>query len=109
MTDSSSDQEKPATPIDEADLAELKERIRQVIERESAVVLADIAPGTTLADADVDSISVVEMLMGLEEEFDVYIPVDGPLSKVKTIDELLDTLALTIHELQAEKDKSDNG
>ncbi len=70
----------------------LRERIIDVIVKEGMIDRDKLRPDATLADLQVESMDVVQILMGLEDEFGVYIPVDGPLTEVRTFAELVDVL-----------------
>jgi acyl carrier protein len=68
---------------------EVESRILDVITREGMIDRAKLTSEATLESLGVTSVDVVHILLGLEEEFNIYVPVDGALSEVKNIDELI--------------------
>jgi acyl carrier protein len=60
-----------------AEVAELEERIRGVVARQLGVERADVVPDASLyEDLGADSLELVELLMVLEDEFDIEVPED---------------------------------
>ena len=68
-------------------IARIKQR-----EPESIDLAADIA------SLGIDSLDVVELLMKLEDEFDVYLSVDLDISDAKTVGNVIDFLVQKIGE-----------
>jgi acyl carrier protein len=64
---------------------ELENQILDIIARDGMIDRALLKPDATLQDLGVKSMDVVIILMGLEEKFDIYIPVDGPISAAKDV------------------------
>ena len=63
----------------------VEERIRQLIVDQLGVSLEEIRPEVSfLDDLGADSLDIVELVMALEEEFDVEIP-DDDAEKIQTI------------------------
>jgi acyl carrier protein len=80
---------------------EIERRILDVIAREGMVPREKLTPDATLESLSISSIDVVSILMGLEEEFDVYVPVDGDLAMAKDVQELLSSLTHLVIEKNA--------
>ena len=60
-----------------AEIAALEERIRGVVARQLGVERADVVPDASLyEDLGADSLELVELLMALEDEFDIEVPED---------------------------------
>jgi len=60
-----------------AEVAALEERIRGVVARQLGVERADVVPDASLyEDLGADSLELVELLMALEDEFDIEVPED---------------------------------
>ena len=60
-----------------AEIAALEERIRGVVARQLGVERADVVPEANLYDdLGADSLELVELLMALEDEFDIEVPED---------------------------------
>lgn len=79
-------------PIDLDDIA-LREELLTIIAREGVVDRARLTEEATLDSLGLASIDVVMLLMAIEERFNVYLPIDGELSGVKSLPELLNFLA----------------
>ena len=61
--------------VDRAEIAALEDRIRSVVARQLGVERADVLPDATLQDdLGADSLELVELLMALEDEFDIEVP-----------------------------------
>jgi len=58
-----------------AEIAALEERIRGVVARQLGVELSEVLPDASLQeDLGADSLELVELLMALEDEFDIEVP-----------------------------------
>lgn len=60
------------------------EKVKSIVAEQLGVDAADITPETTFDDLNADSLDVVELIMALEEEFDIEIP-DEDAEKIKTV------------------------
>jgi len=84
------------------DKAKLIEEIIDVVAAEGMVDRAKITPDATMESLDLKSIDIVMVLTALEEKFDVYIPMDGPLQEAKDVKSLMEALA---DHIQKEREK----
>ena len=58
-----------------AEIAALEERIRGVVARQLGVEVSEVLPDARLQeDLGADSLELVELLMALEDEFDIEVP-----------------------------------
>jgi len=58
-----------------AEIAALEERIRGVVARQLGVEVSEVLPDASLQeDLGADSLELVELLMALEDEFDIEVP-----------------------------------
>jgi len=58
-----------------AEIQALEARIRGVVARQLGVELAEVVPDASLQeDLGADSLELVELLMALEDEFDIEVP-----------------------------------
>jgi acyl carrier protein len=58
-----------------AEIAALEARIRGVVARQLGVELSEVIPDASLQeDLGADSLELVELLMALEDEFDIGVP-----------------------------------
>ena len=65
----------------------LEERVKKIIVTQLAVYIAEVTPQSQFVqDLGADSLDTVELVMALEEEFDVEIP-DEDAEKIKTVGE----------------------
>ncbi|MEM1383014.1 MAG: acyl carrier protein [Pseudomonadota bacterium] len=79
---------------------EVSARIAEIIAEQAMVDPGDIKPETTLDDLGLDSLSLVEVVFGIEEAFDISIPYnandpsesDFDISNFKKIVEGVNTL-----------------
>ena len=60
-----------------AEIAELEERIRTAVARQLGVDRSEVLPDASLSeDLGADSLELDELLMALEDEFDIEVPED---------------------------------
>ena len=65
------------------------EKVKMILSSQFAVEEDSITPETNIADdLGADSLDVVDMLMSLEDEFDVEIP-DEEIERIRTVGELV--------------------
>jgi acyl carrier protein len=67
----------------------IAERVMAVIAREARVEPEKLRPDATLDELEVDSIDVVMILNGLEDEFGVYLPVEQGFNGVKNLQDFV--------------------
>ena len=60
------------------------EKVKAIVAEQLGVDEADITLETSFDDLNADSLDVVELIMALEEEFDIEIP-DEDAEKIKTV------------------------
>jgi acyl carrier protein len=80
--------------VADADLSreEIADQLIEIIAKEGMVDKARITPDATLQTLELDSMSIVTILMVVEEKFNIYIPMDGSLSEASDLKSLIDTL-----------------
>jgi acyl carrier protein len=83
--------ERPAPPTEWPEMSEpdMLERILKIVVEEGKIDADLVAPAATLESLGLMSIDVVSILMGLEEEFDAYIPMTEDLSSARNLSELI--------------------
>lgn len=66
------------------------ERVQKIVAEQLGVDAAEVVPGANFAnDLGADSLDTVELVMALEEEFDIEIP-DDAAEKMMTVQEAVD-------------------
>ncbi len=80
----------------------LEDRIIDIVVREGMIEREKLVPEATLEDLGVDSVEVVMVLNGLEEEFDIYVPVDETMSEVRTVGDLLSAIKTLIEKKESD-------
>jgi acyl carrier protein len=71
-----------ATPED------IQERIKSIIVEQLGVSLEEVTPQASfIEDLGADSLDIVELIMALEEEYDMEIP-DEDAEKIQTVDDV---------------------
>ncbi|MFK7791514.1 MAG: acyl carrier protein [Devosiaceae bacterium] len=83
----------------------LVDTIIDVIAEEGMVDREKIIPTATIETLGLDSIEVVMILNGVEEKFEVYIPMDGEIAEARNLAELVGLLATQVVSGQAEPAK----
>ncbi|MCB1404704.1 MAG: hypothetical protein KDK01_00185 [Rhodobacteraceae bacterium] len=66
--------------------------ILKIIADEGKVDAADVVPEATLETLGLISIDVISILMGIEEQFDVYLPMSDELSSARNLAELIEVM-----------------
>ena len=73
----------------------LQERVAEIIVEQLGVTAAEVSPEASfIDDLGADSLDIVELIMAMEEEFDVEIP-DDDAEKMQTIGAALNYMKST--------------
>ena len=68
--------------------AEISERVKSIIVEQLGVSLEEVTPQASfIEDLGADSLDIVELIMALEEEYDLEIP-DEDAEKIQTVDDV---------------------
>ena len=78
---------------------EIKEKIYDIFEKEARVDRSSLNEDTVLEDLNIESLDMVQILFGIEEAFDVYVPQDDENFKLETMKDIIDG----VKQLMAEK------
>jgi acyl carrier protein len=77
-------------------VAELKERIVEIIANQLGIDQTDITPDANVVDdLGADSLDVVELIMALEDEFDLEIP-DEQAEKITNVQNIFDYMGTVL-------------
>jgi acyl carrier protein len=71
-------------------LKEITEKVKQIISEQLGVEEAEVTPSASFVDdLGADSLDTVELVMALEEHFDLEIP-DDAAEKIRTVQDAID-------------------
>jgi len=71
-------------------MSSIEERVRKIIVEQLGVKEADVTPDASFVDdLGADSLDTVELVMALEEEFEIEIP-DEDAEKITTVRQVVD-------------------
>lgn len=73
------------------------QKVKEIISRQTDIDEEKLSDNTTLEDIVADSLDIVEMLMEIEEAFDIDIP-DEEAEKLSTVGELCDYIDTKLSE-----------
>jgi acyl carrier protein len=79
------------------------ERLRARLHRDFDMPLASLVPEATLESLEVDSLRMIEVLFGIEEEFGISTESDADHNQLRQRLRTLDDLASYIDELRRQK------
>ena len=69
-------------------MASVEERVKEIIVDQLGVEESKVVPAASfIEDLGADSLDIVELVMAMEEEFDLEIP-DEDAEKIKTVDDV---------------------
>ena len=75
---------------------EIAGKILDIISKEGMVGREKLTRDATLEDLEIESIDMVMILQGLEEEFEVYVPMDQEIMELKNVGDVIDTVTRLI-------------
>jgi acyl carrier protein len=72
-----------------ASIEEISERVKSIVAEQLGSSLEDVTPKASLIeDLGADSLDIVELVMALEEEYEMEIP-DEDAEKIHTVDDIV--------------------
>lgn len=92
MTEETTGNATPPTAWPDLPEPGMLERILKILAEEGKIDPARITPDATLDSLGLLSIDVVSILMGIEEEFDAYIPMTADLQAAGNLHDLIKTI-----------------
>ena len=75
--------------LEGGDLVNLSDKVKQILAEQLSVDQADLTDNTSFDDLNADSVDVAEVIMALEEEFDIEIP-DEDAEKNRTVGDVIE-------------------
>ena len=83
-------------------MAEIAEKIMDIVAREAKLDRAKLALDTRLDALKIESLDLVQILFAIEDEFDVYVPYNDESYKLETLNDVVDGVNRLIAEKQPE-------
>lgn len=69
---------------------EIREKIYDIIAKEARIDRGTLTLETKLEDLKIESLDMVQILFGIEDAFDVYVPKDDQSFKLATLGDVVD-------------------
>ena len=69
---------------------EIREKIFDIIAKEARIDRGTLTLETKLEDVKIESLDMVQILFGIEDAFDVYVPQDDQSFKLSTLKDVVD-------------------
>jgi acyl carrier protein len=69
---------------------EIREKIFDIIAKEARIDRGTLTLETRLEDLKIESLDMVQILFGIEDAFDVYVPQDDQSFKLSTLRDVVD-------------------
>ncbi len=69
---------------------EIREKIFDIIAKEARIERGTLTLETKLEDLKIESLDMVQILFGIEDAFDVYVPQDDQSFKLSTLKDVVD-------------------
>ena len=85
------------------DGAAIRDRVLDIIAHEGAVDRSRVTLDATLETLDIKSMDIVMILNGIEEAFDLYIPIDESLSHLANVGDIVAEVTRRLAERKAAK------
>ena len=86
-------------PTDAKEL-DIAAQVREVIASESRIDIEKLTPEATLEDLEIESIDMVEILMGIEEKFDIYVPMNDEIMNNECVGDVIREVTRLVNEKQ---------
>jgi acyl carrier protein len=87
---------RPESKEEGMGIVEIKDRIVEIIANQLGIEEGDVtAEASVIDDLGADSLDVVELVMALEEEFDLEIP-DEEAEKITSVQNIFDYMAIAL-------------
>ena len=83
-------------------MADIAERIVEIIAKEAKLDASKLALDTRLEELKIESLDLVQILFAIEDEFDVYVPYNDEAYKLETLGDVVDGVNRLIAEKQGE-------
>ncbi len=80
--------------------SQLRERVRSIIAQVTKHRLEALHDGALLAELDIDSLDIVEVMMVVENEFDLEMCDDVPIQESGSIGEIIDAVQMSVERAQ---------
>ena len=81
---------------------EIKEKIFDIVAKEARIERDTLSLDSKLEDLNIESLDMVQILFGIEDAFDVYVPQDDDSFKLETMSDVISGVKQLIAEKQTE-------
>ncbi len=81
---------------------EIKEKIFDIVAKEARIDRESLSLDSKLEDLNIESLDMVQILFGIEDSFDVYVPQDDDSFKLETMADVVNGVKQLIAEKQTE-------
>jgi acyl carrier protein len=71
---------------------QIEEKVKAIIARMLVVDISEVVPGASLDDLGADSLDIVEIILELEEAFDIYEISDEEVGKINTVRDFIECI-----------------
>lgn len=76
----------------------LADTVMDIIAQEGAVAREKVTLTATLEDLEIQSIDMVMILQGIEEQFDIYVPMDERMHTLKTVEDVVSNIQILLEQ-----------
>lgn len=77
---------------------EIKEKVLEIFSQEARLDMDSLSLETKIDDLGIESLDMVQILFGIEDTFDVYVPQDDDSFKLETVQDVVDGVKRLIKE-----------
>jgi acyl carrier protein len=80
---------------------EIKERVLEIVAREVRLERANLSLDSKLEELNIGSLDLVQIVFGIEEAFDIYVPLYDQSFKIETLSDVVEGIKRLVAEKKA--------